>query len=157
MSEQVRLSVEAAEAMAEVLLADAMQDRKARLATIATIRRWLTPRWFGPAWYGPLWVRPYLLGLHGRTGILSDDLHVPTATLSGRPANSGGHSQRYGSFVQQPDYGCPSNHWNHQHDSPLCSPAGDHDHSAVADSSCGSFAEPDFSTVSNPCDWNGDG
>ena len=101
MSEQVRLSVEAAEAMAEVLLADAMQDRKARLATIAAIRRWLTPRWFGAAWYGPPWIRPYLLGLHGRTGMLSDDVHVSAA--SGRPANSGGDSQYYGSSVPQPD------------------------------------------------------
>lgn len=115
MVERRRISVEAAEAVAEVLLADAMRERRERLATIAEIRRWLTPRWYWPQWYGPSVLRPGEAMFHARATLSGDAMHVAAAPSSTRSASLHDDSMHCASWTQGPGEGCFGNDW-HQWD-----------------------------------------
>ena len=114
MSDRERLSLEAAEALAEVLLADAMRERKARLATIAMIKDWLTPWYVGSGWSSPTSFKYGLDVFDTRASTMSNDAYAPMLRASQPPSVlESSHSR---CWMQDFGHGCLWNAWQHHQD-----------------------------------------
>lgn len=110
-----RLSVEAAEALAAVLLEDARCDRRARLGTIAMNRRMLMPRFGMATWFGMPPLSP-VTGVFARhQGVFSASETMYPVVPPARAAGSFEETAGDGCVMRGDGYGCLWGDWHERH------------------------------------------